>query len=132
MIAASFLFACMGVCVKLGAAQFSAAELVFWRGFIATLILGLYISIKRLPLATPHVAAHVARGLSGAIALVMYFYAIILIPLATAVTLNYTSPLFLALLLIVWYREKLRSGVHIALVTGFLGVVLLLQPTLER
>ena len=38
MIAASLLFACMGVCVKLGSMQFAAAELVFWRGFIATLL----------------------------------------------------------------------------------------------
>jgi hypothetical protein len=33
MIAASALFACMGVCVKLGASLFSSAELVFYRGF---------------------------------------------------------------------------------------------------
>jgi hypothetical protein len=56
MVAASLLFACMGVCVKLGAAQFSAAELVFWRGFVATLLIGGYVLIRRLPLATPHAA----------------------------------------------------------------------------
>jgi drug/metabolite transporter (DMT)-like permease len=55
MVAASLLFACMGVCVKLGAEQFSAAELVFWRGFVATLLIGGYI------LAAPAAAGHAPR-----------------------------------------------------------------------
>ena len=132
MLAASLLFACMGVCVKLGAEQFSAAELVFWRGFVATLLIGGYILVRRLPLATPHARTHVVRGLSGFVSLVMYFYAIAMIPLAAAVTLNYTSPLFLALLLVLWAGEPVRRGFHVVLAAGFVGVVLLLQPTLAR
>lgn len=132
MIAASLLFASMGVCVKLGAAHFSAAELVFWRGFIAILLLSAYVFWNRLPLATPHWRTHVIRGLSGFVSLVAYFYAISLIPLATAVTLNYTSPLFLALLFAFWLRQPVRPSLILALVGGFAGVVVLLQPTLER
>lgn len=132
MIAASLLFACMGVCVKLGSAQFSAAELVFWRGFIATLILGSYVLVRGLSLATPHARTHVVRGLAGFVSLVMYFYAISLIPLAAAVTLNYTSPLFLALLLVLWLKEPVRRGFHGTLTAGFIGVIFLLQPTLGR
>ncbi len=132
MIAASLLFACMGVCVKLGSAQFSAAELVFWRGFVATLLIGSYILVRRLPLATRHARTHVARGLAGFVSLVMYFYAISLIPLAAAVTLNYTSPLFLALLLVLWLKEPVRRGFYGVLAAGFVGVIFLLQPTFER
>jgi drug/metabolite transporter (DMT)-like permease len=132
MIAASLLFACMGVCVKLGSLQFSAAELVFWRGFIATLIIGAYVLVNRLPLATPHARTHVTRGLAGFVSLVMYFYAISLIPLAAAVTLNYTSPLFLALLLALWLKEPVRRGFYGALAAGFVGVIFLLQPALGR
>ncbi len=130
MIAASLLFACMGVCVKLGSLQFSAAELVFWRGFIATLIIGGYVAVRRLPLATPHARTHATRGLAGFVSLVMYFQAISLIPLAAAVTLNYTSPLFLALLLALWLKEPVRCGLYAVLAVGFVGVILLLQPTL--
>jgi drug/metabolite transporter (DMT)-like permease len=132
MVAASLLFACMGVCVKLGAEQFSAAELVFWRGFLATLLLGGYILARGLPLATPHARTHIVRGISGFVSLVMYFYAISMIPLAAAVTLNYTSPLFLALLLVLWVGEPVRRGFHAVVAAGFVGVVLLLQPTLAR
>ncbi len=130
MIAASLLFASMVVCVKLGAAQFSAAELVFWRGFIATLILGGYVLVRRLPLATPHARTHVVRGLAGFVSLVMYFYSISMIPLAAAVTLNYTSPLFLALLLALWLKEPVRRGFYGVLAAGFVGVIFLLQPAL--
>lgn len=132
MIAASLLFACMGVCVKLGADHFAAGELVFYRGFVATLILGAVIAWKRLPLATKHAGTHFWRGLAGFVSLVAYFYAITLIPLATAVTLNYTSPLFLALLLVLWVREKPSVRLYLALTVGFIGVVMVLQPTIQR
>jgi drug/metabolite transporter (DMT)-like permease len=132
MIAASFLFACMGVCVKLGAQQFSAGELVFYRGFVATLILGSFVVWRGLPLRTKHVATHFRRGLAGFVALVAYFHAITLIPLATAVTLGYTSPLFLAMLLVFWVREGQAAPLYPALAAGFLGVVLVLQPTLDQ
>jgi drug/metabolite transporter (DMT)-like permease len=132
MIAASLLFAAMGVCVKLASHAYSAAELVFYRGFVSVLILGGYIAWRRLPLATPHWRTHVARGLSGFVSLVAYFYAISLIPLATAVTLNYTAPLFLGLLLVLWRREPMPAALYAALLAGFAGVVLLLQPTVTR
>lgn len=130
MVAASLLFAAMGVCVKLGAEMFSAAELVFYRGFVSVLLLGGFIAWRGLPLATPYWREHFVRGLSGFVSLVAYFHAISLIPLATAVTLNYTSPLFLALLLVFWRGEKARPSLYVALAGGFAGVVLLLQPTL--
>ncbi|MFY9326977.1 MAG: DMT family transporter [Georgfuchsia sp.] len=132
MVAASFLFACMGVCVKLGSQVFSSGELVFARGAVATLLLGGYIVVRRLPLATPLWRSHLVRGCSGFVALVAYFYAISMIPLATAVTLNYTSPLFLALLLAFWAREPVRPVLYGALVLGLIGIVMLLQPTLAR
>jgi len=131
MLVASLLFACMGVCVKLGSAQFSAAELVFYRGLIALLLLYGYVRVANLSLATPHWQEHITRGFSGFVALLMYFYAISVIPLATAVTLNYTSPLFLALLLTFWQRERVGSLLSAALIAGFSGVILLLQPTLD-
>ena len=129
MIAASLLFACMGVCVKLGSAQFSAAELVFYRGFISLLLVYGYMRAVGLSPATRHWRTHVTRSFSGFASLVMYFLSISMIPLATAVTLNYTSPLFLALLLAFWQRERIRPLLYVALLAGFLGIVLLLRPT---
>ncbi len=128
MLAASALFACMAVCVKLGASLFSAAELVFYRGFVALVLLGGYVLARRLPLSTPHWRAHLWRDLAGFVSLVMYFYAISELPLATAVTLNYTSPLFLAVILVLWSGERVRPLLFLALALGLAGVALLLRP----
>ncbi|MFA7281623.1 MAG: DMT family transporter [Sterolibacterium sp.] len=129
MIAASLLFACMGVCVKLGSVQFSAAELVFYRGLVALPFLYAYVRIAGLSLATPYWRIHVWRGLAGFFSIVLYFQAIAMIPLAMAVTLNYTSPLFLAAILVYWQRERISARLLLALAAGFLGVVFLLQPS---
>lgn len=129
MLVASLLFASMGVCVKLAAGMFSPAELVFYRGFVALLLMGGYVYGRKLRLGTPHWRAHLQRGLAGFISLVLYFYAISVLPLATAVTLNYTSPLFLAVILVMWAGERVRWSLFVALALGLAGVVLLLRPS---
>ena len=129
MIAASFLFACMGVCVKFAAEFFSTAEIVFYRSLIALLMMVLLVRARRIPIATPHWRFQLWRSISGFVSLMLYFYALAMLPLATAVTLAYTSPLFLTLYLCWFKHERLRPAMAGALVLGFIGVVLLLRPT---
>ena len=130
MIAASFLFACMGVCVKFASQTHSAVEITFYRSFISLILMFGLVRLNGVPLATPHLRWQVTRGTVGFIALFAYFYAITLLPLATAVTLNYTSAIFLALYL-GFAGMQLRKGIMGALVLGLVGVVMLLKPTLH-
>ena len=130
MLVASFLFACMGVCVKFAAQRYSAAEVVLYRSIISLIVMFLIVRWQGVPLATPHWRLQFFRGLSGFVSLLLYFYAIVMLPLATAVTLNYTSPLFLVAYLIAFGQMKIQRKMVGALLTGFLGVSLLLQPTL--
>ena len=131
MIAASLLFACMGVCVKLGSGMFSTGELVFYRGFIGFFLMAIVMLGRGIAWRTPHWRAQITRGISGTAALMCYFYALGHLPLATAVTLNYTSPIFVALLLAFWFGERIRWPLALAVLIGFAGVVLLLRPTLQ-
>ena len=135
MLVAAALFALMSVLVKHASATFSPAELVFYRSAfgLATIWGAIAVGRRRLfaPLATPHLRAHAWRGVSGFVALVLFFYALARLPLATAVTLNYTAPLFLAVLSAWWLRERHTRGVVGAVLLGFLGVVLLLRPQVE-
>ncbi|MFB0936151.1 MAG: DMT family transporter, partial [Propionivibrio sp.] len=131
MIIASFFFACMGVCVKLASTQYSAAEIVFYRSFINLLFLLVLVKARGIPVKTPLWRLHVLRSGSGCVSLMLYFYAISMLPLASAVTLSYTSPLFLAVYLVLLGKARLRGGMMFALVLGFLGVILLLRPSFQ-
>ncbi len=130
MVVASLLFACMGVCVKFAAETHTAAEIVFYRSFISLILMFGLVRLRGVALATPHWRWQVSRGVVGFLALFSYFWAITLLPLATAVTLNYTSAIFLAVYLALagW---RLTAGMLGALVLGLVGVVVLLKPTFQ-
>ncbi len=132
MLVAGLLFACMGVFVKLGASHFSNIELVFYRSFIGLFVVYALIKQQRGSLRTPYWRGHLWRGLSGSIALMLFFYCITVLPLATAITLNYTSPLFLTILTMWIFRERFHLPLVSAILLGFIGTVLLLHPTLEK
>lgn len=132
MLAAGVLFACMGVFVKLGAADFSHIELVFYRSFIGLLLVWVIAVRQHIPLSTRHWRQHLWRDLSGTLALALFFYCISVLPLATAVTLNYTAPLFLSLLTMLVFKDKFHLPVMLSIGLGFCGVVLLLHPTLQH
>lgn len=132
MLVAGFLFGCMGVFVKLGAAFFTNTELVFYRSFIGLIIMYAIVRQRGGSIITTQLKGHLWRGISGTIALLLFFYCITVLPLATAVTLNYTSPLFLAMLLVLVLKERVHAPLILAIILGFAGMVLLLHPTLER
>lgn len=132
MLLASLAFAGMGVFAKLGAEHFSSTELVFYRSVVGVVVLGTLARWRGWPLATAHWRLHLGRGVSGVISLGLYFHCISRLPLATAVTLNYTSPLFLALISAVLLGERLHRPLVIAVLVSFAGVLLLLEPTLRR
>lgn len=135
MLVAAALFALMSVLVKHASATFSPAELVFYRSVFGLISIWAVIALGQrhvlAPLVTGHFRAHVWRGLSGFAALVLFFYALARLPLATAVTLNYTAPLFLAALSAWWLREHCGRGIVGAVLLGFFGIVLLLRPQVQ-
>jgi drug/metabolite transporter (DMT)-like permease len=136
MLAASFLFATMGVCVKLASAQYSAGEIVFYRGLIGALFIVGLVRRRGGSLRTAVPAMHFWRSISGVCALVLWFYAIGQLPLATAMTLNYMSSVWMALFLIggaVMMGSNRVDGRLVATVlVGFAGVALVLRPTLDQ
>ena len=132
MLVAGMLFGCMGVFVKLGAAHFSHIELVFYRSLFGLLLIYGIMRQQRIGIATQYARNHLWRGISGSVALALYFYCITVLPLATAVTLNYTAPLFLTLLTMLVFKDKFHLPLTLAIAVGFIGVMLLLHPTLQR
>jgi drug/metabolite transporter (DMT)-like permease len=131
MLVAAFFFAIMGVLVKIGSHKFSSPELVFYRSFFGLIIISSIARARGLSLASPIMGKHMQRSILGFISLVLFFYAIGKLPLATAVTLNYTSPLFMASLLPFMLHERPKRFLIIAISIGFIGLILLMKPSLH-
>lgn len=135
MLVASFLFSIMGVCVKLASSYYSTSEIVAYRGVIGMIVIFLLIRWQGGTLRTSMAGHHLWRGLIGVTALWLWFYAIGRLPLAMAVTLNYMSPIWIAMILLggAWLKKKQHPepGLLVAIGFGFLGVILLLRPAMH-
>jgi S-adenosylmethionine uptake transporter len=132
MLVAGFLFATMGVFVKLGAAHFDATEMAFYRSLVTIVFAAVLLSLHKKTVRSEFLGMHMIRGIVGTISLIFYFYAITHLPLATAQTLNYTSPIFLAIATTVVLGERPSPWMLVAIIFGFVGVALLLQPNFEE
>ncbi len=141
MVLGAFMFASMAVCVKIASAWFNAAEMVFYRGLIGMTLLGVIAARQRVSLATQYPGLHVGRSAAGVLSLLAWYYAIGGLPLPTAMTLNYMSSVWVAVIivggtLLAWRPEQgkalLRQQVPLALaaLAGFGGVVLVLRPSM--
>lgn len=136
MVLASLLFALMGVCVKLASERYAAGEIVLYRGVFGALLIAGVARARGQTLRTSIPAMHFWRSLTGVCALCLWFYAIGRLPLATAVTLNYMSPVWMALFLIggavALGGARVDARLVCTVLVGFAGVALVLQPTMER
>jgi S-adenosylmethionine uptake transporter len=136
MLIASLLFAFMGVCVKWAAVQYSAGEIVFYRAAVGVIFIAALTRRSKVSLRTAVPSMHFWRSATGVAALMLWFYAITGLPLATAMTLNYMSSVWMALFLIggavLVGGQRLDPRLVIAVLTGFVGVVLVLRPTVEQ
>lgn len=136
IVVASLLFATMGVCVKLASPHYGSGEIVMYRGLVGALVIGAMSGWRGESLRTAVPAQHFLRSVSGVVALCLWFYAIGKLQLATAMTLNYTSSLWLAFFMLgvaaVWRRRPSEKGLALVALVGFTGVVLVLRPTLEH
>lgn len=139
MVVAAFLFSIMGVCVKLASEFYSTAEIVSFRGVMGILMIGVLVWWHKGTLRTNMFKAHIWRGVFGLVALSMWFYSMTKLPLSLAVTLSYMSSIWVAVILFMqnWWQHRGEHTVHmkphliIALILGFVGVVLLLSPTIR-
>jgi len=128
MLLASALFSTMGYYVKILGQTLGTGEIVFFRNLIGLLII--VPSLIARPSGTkggkPFMLA--MRGVFGFLALFFYFYSISVLPLGTAATLTKIDPIFTAILAFFLLKEKQGILIWGGLLTGFLGVVMLMRP----
>ncbi len=122
-------FASMATCVRIASVELPRSEVVFFRSFIALLLLVPFAIRRKTSLRTQHLGLHVFRSVLGLLAMYLYFFALAYLPLADAVLLNYTSPLFVSFFAVIWLKEKMTTKRKLAGIFGLAGVLCLFHPS---
>jgi len=127
---AALMFASMGVLIRFASDGLPNETVVFFRNLFGLLVLlplvwrrGVSHSLK-----TAYPLLHLLRSLCGLAAMYCFFYALANMPLASAVLLNFTAPLFIPFIAMLWLKESVGSRVAAAILVGFTGVLFVLKP----
>jgi drug/metabolite transporter (DMT)-like permease len=130
MVAATMLFSIAFALSKWQVAIYPVGEVMFLRSFSSLIV----VAAAMLPitgfsvLATRRPRDHVARGLSQAVSQTFSVIAFSLMPLAGAIAINFSAPLFAALVSIVFLKEHAGFARWSALLVGFFGVLIVTNP----
>ncbi|WP_414636583.1 DMT family transporter [Arenimonas sp.] len=129
MVMSTVLFGVMAVCIRLASKQLHAFEIAFFRnffGFIFTLPLlykhGLGI------FKTNRLSLYFMRCVIGIVSMLAGFWAIVHLPLAQAIALSYSTPLFVTIGAVMVLGEVVRARRWTAVLVGFIGVIVLMHP----
>ena len=128
LILASFFFSLMTVCVKKIDNRIPIYELVFFRSLLSLFITSLIINKKNLNPWGKNKPLLILRGILGTIALVCIFYAIKNMPLNISTVIQYTYPIFISIFAGILINEKITKNLIIASTTGWLGILIILNP----
>lgn len=130
MVLASAMFALMGAGIKTVSSALPVEMIVFFRNLFGLLCLAPWLlRAGRVGLATERLPSHALRALSGLAAMYCFFFALGQLPLGEAVLLNFSAPLFVPMLALVWLREPVTRSLVGALAVGLGGITLILKPT---
>lgn len=136
MVLGSFFFATMAVGIKFASHDFSTSELILYRGIVSVIFMALLLRTHGISLKTPVPMMHAWRSLIGVLSLGSWFYAIANLPLATAMTLNYMSGVWVAAFVVggalLYGRSERQGPLMAAVLASFVGVIMMLRPTLEQ
>jgi drug/metabolite transporter (DMT)-like permease len=130
MLGASVMFAISNALSKWVVAIYPVGEVMFSRSLSSLIVCSAFM----LPMtgfsvfATKRPRDHIARGLSQAISQTFTVLAFSLMPLAGAVAINFSAPLFSALISVLWLKERAGAARWGTLLAGFVGVLIVVKP----
>lgn len=129
MTGAALGFSCMVALIRSGSAELNPLQIAFFRNAFALLFMLPWLAHAGLAgLRTSRIGLHLGRSLIGLAAMACWFYAVALLPLAQAVSLNFTTPLFATAGAALILHERVRLRRWSATVVGFLGVLVIVRP----
>ena len=134
IIMGELLLLVVGMIIKtLTADDVPTAQMVFLRSVMSLALLMPWLMRKGISrLYTQRIGLHIARGTLGVTAMMCVFYAWGNLPLAQASLLKQTSPIFISIIAFLWLRESLGNKTILAIISGFIGVALIIDPGAEN
>ncbi|MDC0526985.1 DMT family transporter [Euryarchaeota archaeon] len=131
MVLAGLCFSATGVFVKLSGGHVIVWTVIFGRSIVIAVMTYVLSKIQNRSLSFKEPKWLISRCITGFSAMACYFYAIPLIPLTTAVVLQWTSPLFVALFSGYLIKEKVSPFLFGCIGIAFTGTVLIISPSFE-
>ena len=132
MLIGGFCAVMMNVLIRFAAYRLHPFEVTFFRCLFSLFVMLPFI-IRSGPsiLATPKVGFYTLRAVVGLVSMLSWFYGITIVPLATATAVNFTAPLFATMAAALVLHEDVRLRRWIAVVIGFVGVLVIMRPGRE-
>lgn len=125
----AFLFATMGVLIRLAAHSVDNASIVFFRNLTGLLMLLPWFALQGFDqLRTHKFPMHLWRALVGLCAMYGFFYAIAHLKLSNAMVFTYSSPVFIPVVAWLFLKEKITPMMLFAAALGLVGVLLVAKP----
>lgn len=131
MMGALVSFSTMAVATREVSAELDTFQLMFFRSLLGLLIVvsvAMILPGGRAQLRTQRLPLHVLRNGVHFVGQFGWFHAIALIPLVQVISLEFTTPLWVALLAPLFLKERMTWNRLAAAVLGFAGVMLVLRP----
>ncbi len=128
MILAAAFFSIMTVLVKALGTRIPASEVVFVRSIISVIITLQMLRSRRIPALGNRRGLLILRGIVGFVALVCFFYAIPRIPLADVTVIQYTNPVFVAVLAAMFLGERIGLRETVSVLLSLIGVAIIARP----
>ena len=128
MIVSCIAFSTMWVLIRFASHDVHAFVIVFFRNAIGTLVLVPMMVRNKGLMKLGRMRANAARATSGFIATTCTFYAVSHAPMATALSINYTAPLFATAGAVLFLGEKIHARRIAALIVGFAGMLIVVRP----
>lgn len=132
MLSSTLFFGFMAVAIKLAAETLHTFEIAFFRNFFGV-VAALPLLVRHGPglLKTNRLSKYFVRCLIGVVSMFCGFWAIGNLPLAQAVSLSYSTPLFVTIAAVWFLHEHVRARRWAAVVIGFIGVLVIVRPGTE-
>ncbi|MDJ0611627.1 MAG: DMT family transporter [Kiloniellales bacterium] len=129
MTAAAFAFSWMNIAIRAVSEGMDPLQIAFFRNLFALMFMLPWLASAGLAgIKTERLKHHMLRAGIAMLAMVCWFYSVALLPLAEAVALNFTVPLFATAGAALFLGEVVRARRWSATAIGFLGVLIILRP----